>query len=274
MGGAFKTDTMAQPHHNIACVRCHVNDDPASRVSYASYEILGMMLRVVPDNGRAAAQVDDSTCLSCHASVNKGVIQAKGVRIKHAQCAKNNRCTDCHSDTAHGDSVKWQRLSHMDTCLDCHAANKVRESCDTCHASMSSSNLMTYGSWYVTHGPSWKTAHGMGDWNTCAACHAPGYCVRCHNLELPHNADFMRTHGVTALTQRTDCLVCHRPTFCSNCHGIDMPHPVSFAPVHPGVVQAKGQSTCLKCHVITDCETCHIKHVHPGGAIKPPKVSQ
>jgi hypothetical protein len=271
--GEFKSNSIEQAHASIACPRCHVKDDVGSRVSYAAYEIFFMELHIMPSAGRSGAQVADSTCLSCHQAVNKGITQVNGLRIQHAKCAKNSRCTDCHSATAHGASVKWQRTSHMEACLDCHVPNKVRQTCDTCHGDQPPTDALAAGPWYVTHGPDWRTTHGMGDWNTCAACHAPDFCVQCHHLALPHDSDFIRTHGVTALTQRSDCIVCHQAKFCSDCHGLEMPHPVSFAPTHPDTVKAQGQSVCLKCHVLDDCETCHIKHVHPGGVIVAPKVS-
>jgi hypothetical protein len=272
--GQFRTDSIEQAHAKIACAQCHVKSDVGSRLSYATYEIFNMRLRVIPSMGRAGSQVANSTCLSCHQSINTRVTQAKGLRIQHSKCAQGSMCTDCHSATAHGASVKWRRTSHMEACLDCHAANKVRQACTTCHVSQPSVDELAAGPWYVTHGPGWMTTHGMGDWNTCAACHAPGYCARCHHITLPHGADFIRTHGTTALTQRSDCTVCHQESFCKSCHGLDMPHPASFAPTHPATVRAMGQGACLKCHVSTDCETCHVKHIHPGGVLSAPKVSQ
>jgi hypothetical protein len=272
--GQFKADSIEQAHAKVACVRCHVKGDAGSRLSYAAYEILHMQLRIIPGKGRAGSQVSNSTCLSCHQAVNTRITQVKGLRIQHSKCAKGSMCTDCHSTTAHGASVKWQRTSHMEACLDCHVPNKVREACTTCHGSEPPADALATGPWYVTHGPEWRTTHGMGDWNTCAACHAPDFCVKCHHIPLPHDVDFVRTHGATALTQRSDCTVCHQESFCKSCHGLEMPHPASFAPTHPDTVHAMGQSACLKCHVSTDCETCHVKHVHPGGVLTPPKVSQ
>jgi hypothetical protein len=274
MTNEFKRNTLAQAHAKIDCARCHVKNDAGSRLAYTTHEIFGMVLHVVPEAGRATAQVDDATCLSCHESGIRGVIAAKGLRVRHASCAGDSRCTDCHSATAHGASVRWRRSASMDMCLDCHVPKKVRASCDTCHTAERSAERLASGSWQVTHGPQWKSTHGMGDWNTCGGCHASDYCARCHHISLPHDSDFKRTHGATASRQLADCRVCHRDSFCSDCHVVQMPHPASFTPVHPAIVKSKGQATCLKCHDQLDCETCHVKHEHPGGVMVRPKAPQ
>ena len=195
---------------------------------------------------------------------------AKGVSIVHAQCSKGRMCTDCHSDTAHGTAATWAKTATMEQCLDCHNADRVRSDCTSCHGARSQSSLMRSGQWVVTHGPNWKQTHGMGDLNTCAACHPANYCVRCHGISLPHGPDYIRIHPTAALTNRADCAVCHRRVFCDSCHGLPMPHPADFTPQHSTIVKQQGTSKCMRCHVQDDCTNCHVKHVHPGGAIVPP----
>jgi len=266
----FVAQTAQSVHANVSCVRCHVQSDPASRVAYAYHLIFGMALRVAPVGTGPVAGIPNQTCLSCHADVMTKVVTANGVSIEHSNCAKGSLCTDCHSDTAHGTAVKWVTKSDMNRCLDCHASKTVRANCTTCHATRSVQERVTTGEWTVTHGPNWKQTHGMGDLKTCAACHADDFCVTCHGLSLPHNADFLRMHPGVALTQRKDCEVCHKQTFCDDCHGLPMPHPASFTPTHATLVQKQGQTVCLRCHVQDDCTNCHVKHVHPGGASSPP----
>ena len=171
-----------------------------------------------------------------------------------------------------GTAVEWPKTATMNVCLDCHDSARVRSKCTTCHAERTMAQRVSTGEWQVTHGPAWKQTHGMGDLKTCAACHPNDFCVRCHGIPLPHNADFLRTHPASALSNRSDCSVCHKQTFCDNCHGLPMPHPVAFTPLHPSIVRQRGQGMCLRCHVQDDCTNCHIKHVHPGGATLPPNT--
>jgi hypothetical protein len=267
MGGEFEQESAARPHADIPCVRCHVRDDMGSRLSYAAYEIFGMAMHKGPDYRRTAAEVADSTCLSCHAAVKKQVIMRNGLRMKHSVCAKERHCTDCHSNTAHGAGVKWVRTATMETCMDCHAAAKARGSCTVCHLMPPTANRSKLSERYVTHNADWKITHGLGEQKTCVACHAPEFCSRCHGVPVPHDAQFKRTHGKTALKLGSACNKCHPTTSCTLCHGMEMPHPATFVSAHPKTVKAKGERPCLKCHLKADCDGCHVAHVHPGGAL-------
>jgi hypothetical protein len=273
LSGDAKTGSLSASHSKVDCESCHVGGDLGSRVSFAAYEVLGMALHAVPPSGRAGAAVADSRCLTCHAGVARGVSDSGGLRVKHSVCAEGSECSDCHAQVAHGPGVKWPRGSRMSMCLECHGARRASTSCATCHTSRPLAAGNPPGSWSVTHGPNWKTTHGMGDLATCVGCHAPDSCVRCHHLSLPHDRGFMRTHGTTARAQLADCTVCHQETFCRGCHRLEMPHPRGFVPAHGRTVRSQGDSRCLRCHAQSDCETCHVKHMHPGGAAASRKVS-
>lgn len=267
---AFVSQTKAHSHATIDCVRCHVGAGIVHRVTYAYNLVLGQTLRVAPADGGPITAIPDTTCLSCHADVMGKEITAGGLSILHEKCAKGRRCVDCHSDTAHGTAVVWNKTSDMNQCLECHAVDRVRSGCDVCHGERSVKDRIRTGEWAVTHGAAWRKTHGMGDLKTCAACHENGFCVECHGLPLPHDADFIRTHPALALARRNDCAVCHQQSFCDSCHGLPMPHPAGFTPKHWSIVRKQGRDTCMRCHVEDDCTTCHVRHVHPGGAKLPP----
>jgi hypothetical protein len=267
---AFVSQTAKSGHAKVACVRCHVQPDPASRLAYAYHLIFGMTLRLAPVASGPLAAIPDKTCLSCHPAILKGVVSANGISILHSKCDKGRNCTDCHSTTAHGAAVLWPTQYQMNQCLDCHATSKVRTDCSMCHASRSPEERIRTSTYAVTHGPNWKQTHGMGDLQTCVSCHPPDFCSRCHGVPLPHDTDFVRSHPVAALEHRKDCAVCHKQAFCDACHGLPMPHPAGFTPLHPALVKKQGTAVCLRCHVIDDCNLCHSRHVHPGGAVIPP----
>ena len=269
---SFQTQTHASAHANVDCVRCHASAGIPHRITYAYTLLMGQVLHLAPTNGGPNTAIPDSTCLSCHEAVMQQQVTANGLSILHAECAKGRMCTDCHSDTAHGTEVKWAKTPTMDECLDCHNTERVRSNCNMCHAPKSEQALFQSGQWAVTHGPDWKQAHGMGDLNTCVACHPANYCVRCHGIPLPHGSGFIRDHPALAFTNRADCTVCHQQSFCDSCHGLPMPHPVGFTPEHPAIVKQQGTSKCLRCHVQQDCTKCHDAHVHPGGATTPPRA--
>lgn len=242
-----------------------MRSDAGARVSYSAYVVFGMMLHWGPDYGRAAAEVTNETCLECHQKVLEKVADAKRVRIKHSSCAKGRFCTDCHSDTSHGKAVKWPRTATMEMCMGCHTGGKASSACKTCHLVTPTSNKNAVGARAVTHGANWKVTHGMGDSQSCVACHEPAFCAKCHRVPLPHNADFATTHGKVALVGKADCLVCHSESGCALCHGTEMPHPKGFAKEHSKTAESKGADACLKCHELAECDDCHAAHVHPFG---------
>jgi hypothetical protein len=114
----------------------------------------------------------------------------------------------------------------------------------------------------------------MGDIKTCGACHPADYCTRCHGEGVPHDADFVRSHGPLAMTPAARCETCHQPSFCIGCHGLEMPHPPAFTAIHSATVKARGEAVCLRCHMQSDCENCHTAHIHPGGATVAPRTTQ
>jgi hypothetical protein len=269
--GAFAEQSHANAHAKYPCTTCHAQPGAPGRVVFAYHVVFGMVLRIAPEGGPAAG-IPNGTCLSCHANVQQKIVQAQGISIQHSTCAKGRLCTDCHSDAAHGSAIRWQTVYNMNVCLDCHSADAARSDCTTCHAAKSTTEIEATGEWQVTHGPNWKQTHGMGQLQTCAGCHPNDFCARCHGISLPHNADFIKQHPTFALSNRASCAVCHQQSFCDRCHGLPMPHPVGFTPTHPDLVKKLGTSVCMKCHIQDDCNNCHLRHVHPGGAIKPPTI--
>jgi len=267
----FVAQTAKSAHAQVSCVRCHVESGAGARTVYAYHLVFGMVLRIAPVNSGQVAGVPDDTCLSCHADVMTRIVKAKGLSIEHSKCSKGRLCTECHSDTAHGTATRWIQTATMNQCLDCHDTARVRSDCDMCHSARSAQERLRTGEWVVTHGANWKQTHGMGTLKSCAACHPNNFCVRCHEIQLPHGSDFIRSHPVDAIPHRKACIVCHQQTFCDNCHGLAMPHPKGFTPTHSALVRKNGSGACLRCHVQDDCTNCHVKHVHPGGAITPPR---
>jgi hypothetical protein len=160
----------------------------------------------------------------------------------------------------------------MDTCMSCHNSNPTNTStCAICHVDNSGATTRGAGAvtpWRVTHGPQWKTMHGMGDLETCKGCHTTRtFCASCHHVEVPHATNYLAAHGADVLareTGRKDCLLCHRQYSCDNCHGLPMPHPDGFLQRHPAYVQKNGSTICERCHDKKSCTDCHTRHTHPG----------
>ncbi len=123
---------------------------------------------------------------------------------------------------------------------------------------------MSSGSFAKTHGADWQKLHGMGDLNTCAACHTLVRCESCHGVALPHPDAWMNAHGGESLEDPRVCLTCHSEDFCARCHGLTMPHGEGFRKEHASVASSHEDATCLACHDVESCDGCHARHAHPG----------
>jgi len=265
---AFAKATEATAHSEVACTACHVSTNSVvGRTKFGLYEAFGMWVPVLNPGASDSTQAKDQLCLTCHAEGLDKTTESNGLRIKHATCAEGRRCVDCHSDVGHGKASKWARFPSMDDCVDCHRIENATLKCDSCHVGKVERERFSEAGFAVTHGPEWKSTHGMGDMGTCTVCHQEDSCVKCHGPGVPHDSDFIQKHGATSLSKGARCRMCHDATFCRDCHGMTMPHPKKFASQHSKIVKASGNDQCMRCHAASDCETCHEKHVHPGGAV-------
>ena len=264
---SFVSATAASPHAKVACVACHLDSGTASRIGFGVQHLTGAVLRS-PGDSRDRAAVPDSRCVACHKAALRGVVSANGIRISHSSCAVDRACTDCHSAVAHGTATTWATTYDMETCVACHATqgSKVSTACDLCHAGRTPAERVASGVFATTHGPNWRTTHGMGNAATCSVCHTSASCQKCHGPGLPHDATFLDRHAAVSTSPGARCQSCHQTAFCDDCHGLQMPHPAAFIKGHSAQATSN-PALCQRCHAATDCTTCHTKHVHPGGAI-------
>lgn len=273
--GAVVAAGDGRAHAGVACLSCHASS-AADRVGF----VWTQWTRMIP--GRLAGRVPSgpvtevprAACLSCHSKVlDESDRGAKGLRIRHASCAPDASCDECHSTIAHGVKARWVRQPVMERCTACHVARNATVQCDACHAGKYQRERLAAGPWQVTHGKGWRTAHGMGKLDSCATCHPRDYCANCHGVAIPHDLAFGSEHGLLAKAPNADCSVCHKQkAFCSACHGVTMPHPAGYLKVHATEAKTIDNPACERCHTVTDCQACHIRHVHPGGATGPTVV--
>lgn len=261
-------DSLADTKHaGVACYSCHLDNGLWDFASFKVGEFGRMYPRFFADKVTGPGiEVSRAACLRCHADIMNRVSFADGKRIRHATCAAGNvSCQSCHTQSVHGSVTRWKGVPVMEDCVLCHVKQKAPTACDSCHAGERKSARLAIGPWQVTHGPTWRTTHGMGTIAYCITCHPADYCVQCHGVRLPHPSDFGTTHGGLAQQPGSTCAKCHdRARFCDSCHGLPMPHPVGFKPQHSSVAHSLTDPRCIKCHQQSDCDACHVKHVHPG----------
>jgi len=258
-------------HTGINCNVCHggssvfgVLSGRAKLARMIPSQLTGLYRRPV------STTVFNNTCLSCHDHINKQVIETEDIRVSHKEIIEAKySCGDCHSTVAHGKAAVRQNFAELGKCLTCHNNAGTSGSCDICHIKNGTVEPMARieGSWQISHGENWRKTHGMGNLNTCQACHSKLYCSRCHGIELPHSQAWLTTHGAEIKRSKlveSSCNQCHVGALCKNCHGMDVPHPKSFLPDHSKIVKRDGDKACYNCHLKEACTTCHEYHVHQG----------
>lgn len=266
------------PHADTKCVACHRDRGLAGATAFnlSMFSMASSFLRGGYDTP-LKAEVRNANCLACHEEVETKTVVAKEIRIRHADfLAQGYRCTFCHNTLAHWKVVRRKNLPEMDKCSVCHDGEIAAKDCVTCHTTERSKRAggaepTVYS---ITHGEKRLSTHGMGDLKTCDACHGSEFCVRCHQLELPHPADFPGVHGQKFLEAGAQCMKCHQKSFCDGCHQTSMPHYPGFLPAHGEIVRKEGGRYCLDCHLREGCLNCHEKHTHkPEPGLTPPKKS-
>jgi hypothetical protein len=258
-------------HAELDCDTCHA-DDSLLGVLEQRMSVVGMVGAAVIPGGAAAANVDNETCLSCHESDMAVTATRNGIHMNHEALVEANRpCQSCHPSTGHVIEGQVAVGYTMNTCLECHNAQYDNTAtCEICHEGRTRAAEAGDGSrtpWQVTHGSEWRQTHGMGNLDTCSACHSGEYCAACHGIEMPHPPQFPREHGRVVLASpngRGDCLGCHEASACEDCHGIEMPHPAGLLESHPELVEEEGDESCARCHEPSSCQECHTRHIHPG----------
>lgn len=259
-------------HAGTTCDSCHMSAGTLGLVEQRMRVVsmvLGSPVSLITGSGPAVPSTDNARCLECHEPMVNKTVTVRGVTMNHRAPQKERwLCVQCHRGVAHP-SGEYQGSSYtMEMCLACHNANPQNPTtCGVCHPPDESPQVAHTTPWSITHGANWRSTHGMGDLATCKSCHSPGYCVACHNMDLPHPANYLAQHGTDVLSRASreaDCLVCHKGTACDNCHGIEMPHPDAFVAKHVDMVKEKGTAVCERCHSSKACDSCHNSHLHPG----------
>lgn len=258
----------ASAHADVRCVECHQGCTGMLGLAGAAHIAEGL-LHLSSASHSTVGRVTDDSCLGCHPGTPaQEAAVSKGVRMSHAGLSEGGyRCIDCHEELVHGATPGKMRVPTMSMCIECHDGITASATCIACHPERSGEEgeRLRDQEFAQTHGANWKVSHGLGDLTTCGVCHQPEKCLGCHDVELPHPADFGLTHGPTAVESDTEaCVRCHTQAFCTSCHGMPMPHPDGFLARHSTEAASRTDKRCLVCHTSTNCDECHIQHTHPG----------
>ncbi len=259
----FVTAHASAVHAAVPCGTCHAPGGLGTALA-EGVRVAGWGLAALGGASPGVTTVSDGPCRDCHDASIAVTIEARGIAVRHADFIEQP-CAECHGGSAHRVEGRFYRVLEMDDCMGCHkSAADDPGSCELCHVG-GGERRQGATSWRSTHGAAWESTHGMGEVRTCSACHATRFCIDCHGVRIPHAADWIVTHGQSALGEPgSRCVTCHEPTFCSDCHGMEMPHPEGFLPAHGPITLDLGQDACVTCHEPVSCDVCHLASSHPN----------
>lgn len=255
------------PHSKLPCRACHVTPGVAGT---ASIGFSGERRALSAVLGRTPSQyspVSDASCRRCHVESLARTVESHGIRVRHREFTAI-RCSQCHAGSAHQLADRTYPTSHMDECVSCHTPRASDPAtCQLCHIENVQRDTRGATAWRAVHGPNWERTHGMGRLTTCATCHESGTCERCHGTKIPHDPDWLQTHGPQATDARNKvkCVRCHESDWCTDCHGVTMPHAAGFIKQHASSAEKLGVEACRRCHSAEACDDCHMRSRHPQG---------
>jgi len=207
----------------ISCETCHIGID--EKTSIAQLDIPSMWdCTMCHESSRTSSDYRISKCSVCHTQIAAGrkprnhtlterpFDHTAAFRIRHAEAARapNAKCAFCHEFVS-GLRPRLQSVTRTEE------RPLPNGSCDECHSVMRPKS----------HTIRWRNdLHGRMaamDRVSCAVCHQPDTCERCHNerprSHNPINAFVNGGHRFQAQVNQRSCFTCHEFTqTCERCH--------------------------------------------------------
>jgi hypothetical protein len=285
----------------VTCTACHADAARPGAV-------------VLPPEARCRAchtRAPERRCAYCHSAPLAPQRYARAdreLRFSHERHAPrvDGNCMACHGVGADTRTVRRfePTIPTMDGCASrCHGEDLRALACARCHASLRRYAIDEVS--VVRHGPGFARHHGAearAAGPTCAQCHDPTFCARCHaampglpvadldplsvTRDFVHRGDFMARHPEESRFGTVTCARCHGVDFCDGCHrasgvgggvGPASAHPPGWLnPASPNGHAREARRnllSCASCHesdATQVCVPCHrvggaAPHPHPPG---------
>lgn len=260
------------PHNGVECSECHSPTGPSGParqlVSFVRWNYVYAAEDGVPD--LRPGSVGSSACLRCHKSVEEGVAERGGIRVRHSDFIDQGyKCRECHNSVSHPKMVLEPTDPTMDKCLVCHDGVQAPTECSLCHTG-DISDVAKYERLPVV-----KIEVA---WDSCYSCHPKTNCSWCHGTVMPHPPEWgiaekggAGGHARPGFANRDVCWRCHfdegRPfeppaSGCGSCHGLMGTQHGGTPWIREHGLQATGRkpgvfADCFSCHVSALCDYCH-----------------
>ncbi|MBI5231460.1 MAG: hypothetical protein HY876_04760 [Coriobacteriales bacterium] len=204
-------------HAKVGCEGCHVPPDSAARALY-SVRMAGEFYLSFAAPSRQPAVLNEprsGACSRCHVDL-RSVSPSGDLNIPHRAHVEVLKipCVRCHAHLVHEKSPEGKHTPRMATCLECHDGKQAKDACSTCHTEKSAPKTHTARDWVIVHSQKAMTTD-------CAKCHGwtEDWCAECHSRRPRSHAGRWRTTHREKVESRRNCEACHAAGFCVKCHG-------------------------------------------------------
>ncbi|MFZ5824233.1 MAG: hypothetical protein ACOY94_07895 [Bacillota bacterium] len=276
-------------HKDVACTECHADHGVRGWLEMQLGQIRMVTAATRDPNfdiAKVATEVPSQRCLDCHSRQMPWVMQdlkppkldenGEPIRVAaselthfkalaghdlHLTLDNPLSCTECHATTSHGPAERpYQVRVWHNTCLECHAEEKVAMSvrttisCSACHTDLDlvSPDDHKQADFRTVHGQS-----AAANVQSCQQCHLTPGLVKLNPGDQPPAAFFQtvsqeRAHPTTPeMPPGSLKAVEGLKDACSACHGITMPHPESWLTNHTEGFRDRPE-LCASCHGTRD----------------------
>ncbi len=244
-------------HASISCMDCHGQPGIGGWLQTRTRALSNLLThRLQKGTNPTAANVANTQCLGCHASILRGTSNTGTVRVRHSDFVNDEvACLECHGQVGHGpSSTQRNHRPTMDKCLSCHDGRRASAECTLCHRTDVAVTRQVPDSY-----PKAQLVRPT----SCRGCHDPAPCIACHKVEMPHPPDWAgEAHAKAAAFdgKQQICYHCHKDTDCRKCHQSFDSHGPDWKTRH-ALISRSADLNCKSCHSRTSvaiyCDLCH-----------------
>ncbi len=158
----------------VTSTRAECSPGPSS----ASTRSFGMWVPLLNPSATDATIVQDSYCLDCHSEVLEATLDVRVCASLTPTAPLDVGVSTATRRSAMRRPRRGPESPSMNDCTSCHVAENASIECEICHTGRSTTIRIAKPEFGVTHGPTWRQTHGMGQMSSCSVCHAEDSCSR------------------------------------------------------------------------------------------------
>lgn len=204
-------------HAKVSCRACHVPPQLGAQLAFGTRMLSEFYVTAIfRDREIDALELPTSAaCSNCHVDL-RSVSPSGDLLIPHQAHVEvlDLDCIACHEYLVHAENPEGTHTPRMAACLTCHDGEQAKNACTDCHTQKAAPDSHETPEWTLVHAEKAAT-------EDCASCHGwvEDWCAECHSRRpTSHGADWRSVHR-ERVEEHRNCEACHAAGFCVRCHG-------------------------------------------------------